>query len=87
MHLLWFDVKSVKGWKKKGKDEEINGEVIRPFGQEKKNCSPRVWGLGALEELREWEQAKEKRKIERVRENTPWEREQWVKKKRKVFFF
>ena len=69
MHLLWFDVKSVKGWKKKGKDEEINGEVIRPFGQEKKNCSPRVWGLGALEELREWEQAKEKRKIERVREN------------------
>ena len=33
--LLWLDVKSVEGGKE-GKDEEINGEAIRPFGREKK---------------------------------------------------
>ena len=29
LHLLWLDVKSVKG-RKEGKDEEINREAIRP---------------------------------------------------------
>ena len=30
LHLLWLDVKSVKG-RKEGKDEEINREAIRPM--------------------------------------------------------
>ena len=88
LHLLWLDVKSVKG-RKEGKDEELNREAIRPFGQkwrkEEKSQSV-VRTRCSLEELREWEQAKEKRKIERVRENTQWRREQWVKKKKEFFY-
>ena len=88
LHSLWLDVKSVKE-RKEGKDEELNREAIRPFGQkwrkEEKSQSV-VRTRCSLEELREWEQAKEKRKIERVRENTQWRREQWVKKKNEFFY-
>ena len=38
------------------------------------------WGWCSLEELRDWEQAKDKRKIERVRENF----ERYTVKKRAV---
>ena len=97
LHLLWLDMKSVKG-RKEGKDDEINRKAIQPVKMGWRSEVPKGWGSEApekrevlaskiedwcsLEELREWEQAKEKRKIERVRENTQWEREQWVKRKR-----
>ena len=88
LHLLWLDVKSVKG-RKEGKDEELNREAIRPFGQRwrKRSEVPKVWRLGAVLRSCVSESKQEsKRKIERVRENTQWGREQWVKRKR-VFFF
>ena len=49
LHLLWLDVKSVKG-RKEGKDEELNREAIRPFGQRwrKRSEVPKVWRLGAV---------------------------------------
>ena len=37
---------SVKG-RKEGKDEELNREAIRPFGQREKEWGPKVWGLSA----------------------------------------
>ena len=65
-----FDVKSVKG-RKEGKDEEIKGDAIRPFGHRKKEVkSQSVRTRCSLEELHEWEQVKNKKKIERARENT-----------------
>ena len=66
MYLLWIDIKSVKG-RKEGKDEEIKGEAILPVSKR----SPREWDWGqcSLEELREGEQAKGKRKILKAREN------------------
>ena len=86
LHLLWFNVKSVEG-RKEGKDEEINREAIQPMKMEKEVKSQSVRTRCSLEELREWEQAKEKRKIERIRENTRWGRKQWVKRKREFFLY
>ena len=70
-------MKSVKG-RKEGKDEEIKGEAFghleegwrceAPEKREAPASETEDWC--SLEELREWEQAKGKRKIERVRENT-----------------
>ena len=68
LHLLWLDVKSVEG-RKEGKDEEINREAIQPMKMKKEVKSQSVRTRCSVEELCEWEQAKEKRKIERVREN------------------
>ena len=63
-------MKSVKG-RKEGKDEEIKGEAIRPFEEVKRRSEvPKCEDWCSLEELCEREQAKEKRKIGRVRENT-----------------
>ena len=100
-HILWLDMKRVKG-RKEGKDEEINSVAVRPMKMVWRSEVLRGWGCESpekrevstsetedwcnLEELREWEQAKEKRKIERVRENTQWEKEQWVKRKWEFFF-
>ena len=48
-----FDVKSVKG-RKEGKDEEIEGEAIRPFEHRKKEVkSQSVRTRCSLEELHE----------------------------------
>ena len=101
LHLVWLDMKSVKG-RKEGKDEEINREAIRLVKMGWRSEVPRGCGCEvsekrevptsetedwcSLEELSEWEQEKEKRKIVRVRENTQWEREQCVKSKREFFF-
>ena len=83
MHLLWLDVKSVKG-RKEGKDEEINREAIRPVkmgwrsesprGEEKK-WSPKVWGL-----VQSWRVAwvRASKREEKNREN---KRKYTVKKK------
>ena len=87
LHLLWIDERKKKGerWRKKRK-------VIRPFGEEgKKKRSPCEldWGQCSLEELCEWEQAKKKRKIERVRENCErytGRKRVMSEKKKKVFF-
>ena len=76
---------------KEGTDEEINGEDIRPFeGLKKRSEVPKCEDWWSLKELYEWEQAKEKRKIERVRENC----ERYIvrkravsEKKNRVFFF
>ena len=83
-------MKNVKG-RKEGKDDEINREAIRPVkmgwisdvpggwrceAQEKREVSAsKTEDWCSLEGLREWEQAKEKRKIGRVRENIQWEKE------------
>ena len=39
LHLLWFDVKSVKG-RKEGKNKEIKGEAIQPVSKKR---SPNEW--------------------------------------------
>ena len=64
LYLLWLDVKSVEG-RKEGKDKEINIEAIRPVKMGKKEVKSQSVSIGcSLEELCEWEQVKEKRKIE-----------------------
>ena len=77
---MWLDVKSVKG-RKEGKDEEIKGKAIRPFEEVKRRSEvPKCEDWCNLEELHEWKQAKEKRKIERVRENS----ERYIVRKKAV---
>ena len=67
-------------------------KAIRPFGEEgkkKRSLCELDWGYCSLEELCEWEQAKEKRKIERVRENCErytGRKRAMSEKKNKVFF-
>ena len=82
LHLLWLDVKSVEG-RKEGKDEEINREAIQPMKMEKEVKSQSVRTRCSVEELCEWEQAKEKRKIEKIHgeeESSEW-------KEKESFFF
>ena len=84
LHLLWFDVKSVKG-RKEGKDEEKKKE--RPFGQWVRKEAQRKWGL-----IQSWRTAwvRVSRREEKNRESKRklWEiysEEESVKKK--SFFF
>ena len=83
LHSLWLDVKSVKE-RKEGKDEELNREAIRPFGQRwrKRSEVPKVWGLGAV--LRS---CMSESKQESKRKYTVRKRAMSEKKKRVFFFF
>ena len=85
LHLLWFDVKSVKG-RKEGKDKEKKKKE-RPFGQWVRKEAQRKWGL-----IQSWRTAwvRVSRREEKNRESKRklWEiynEEESVKKK--SFFF
>ena len=84
LHLLWFDVKSVKG-RKEGKDEEKKKE--RPFGQWVRKEAQRKWEL-----IQSWRTAwvRVSRREEKNRESKRklWEiysEEECVKKKISLF--
>ena len=92
LHLLWFDVKSVEGKKRTEKVKEIKGKGhLGIWGQEKRRSPSKwEWGQCSLKELREWEQVKEKRKIEGVRENCERyivRKKAMSEKKNRFFFF
>ena len=73
--------------RKEGKDEEIKGKAIRPFEEVKRRSEvPKCEDWCSLEELCEWEQAKEEKNREGKRKYTIRKRAVSEKKK-KVFLY